>query len=223
MNLGRFCPRVAQYQIWYPTSRRLQKALCNFYASIVRFCRHVVKVTQQPCMWTCLLPKRDRSYLTSHTGPGPLFSGLSESLHEEFRPDTDNVQRSRAKVEEELCLAKAQADFEDEHIRSYEREEASHSRWKLKSFLSSNAKSSGKETSQVQSDKRRDMERRQRLLDSLSTHDYLTALKQSRRKRYGTTTEWLFHTTEFHRWANDADCPLLWCSGKSKSPLHQPS
>lgn len=68
---------------------------------------------------------------------------------------------------------------------------------------------------QLESDKQRARERRQQLLDSLSTHDYLTPLKQSRRKRHAGTAEWLFETEEFNEWINDLGFTVFWCSGKS--------
>lgn len=72
---------------------------------------------------------------------------------------------------------------------------------------------------QLQSDERRAKERRQQLLDSLSKYDYLTPLKQSRRKRLSGTSEWLFQTREFSQWIHNTESPLLWCYGKSKLSL----
>ena len=39
MNLGRTCPRFTELGYLYPTSVRLQKALCEYYAAVVRFCK----------------------------------------------------------------------------------------------------------------------------------------------------------------------------------------
>jgi hypothetical protein len=88
---------------------------------------------------------------------------------------------------------------------------------KLKRFFPQQDERSNKmKTWQTQSDERRTKERRQRLLDSLSTYDYLTSLNQNRKKRYRGTSEWLFKTREFDHWLNCTDSPLLWCYGKSK-------
>ncbi|KAF6525751.1 hypothetical protein HZS61_011546 [Fusarium oxysporum f. sp. conglutinans] len=43
MELSKQCPRFAEYQALYMTSTRLQKALCDFHASIIRCCKHVVE------------------------------------------------------------------------------------------------------------------------------------------------------------------------------------
>ncbi len=56
IDLGNLCPRFAEYQALYANSARLQKALCNFHASIVRCCKHLVEALQRPC--TSALPSR---------------------------------------------------------------------------------------------------------------------------------------------------------------------
>jgi hypothetical protein len=67
--------------------------------------------------------------------------------------------------------------------------------------------------------KRRRKEETQGLLDSLSSHNFLTPLKQSRRKRQNGTGEWLFETQEFIQWIDGNGAPVLWCSGKSESSV----
>ncbi|KAL2172249.1 hypothetical protein VTG60DRAFT_6627 [Thermothelomyces hinnuleus] len=47
MGFASHCPRFSAYQALYPSSVRLQKALCNFHASIIRCCKHAVQVTQR--------------------------------------------------------------------------------------------------------------------------------------------------------------------------------
>lgn len=67
--------------------------------------------------------------------------------------------------------------------------------------------------------KRRRKEEIHELLESLSAHDFLTPLKQSRRKRQNGTGEWLFETSEFVDWIHENGAPVFWCSGKSWSSL----
>jgi hypothetical protein len=50
MGFTTYCPRFAEYQALYPTSIRLQTALCNFHASIVSCCKHAIEATQRPCL-----------------------------------------------------------------------------------------------------------------------------------------------------------------------------
>jgi len=50
MGFATHCPRFAEYQALYPTSDRLQTALCEFHASIIRCCKHAIEATQRPCL-----------------------------------------------------------------------------------------------------------------------------------------------------------------------------
>ena len=50
MKLGRTCPRFAEFSYLYPTSVRLQKALCEYYAAVVRLCKHATVSREKPGM-----------------------------------------------------------------------------------------------------------------------------------------------------------------------------
>lgn len=53
MGFASHCPRFSMYQALYPSSVRLQKALCDFHASIIRCCKHAVQVAQRTCLSLC--------------------------------------------------------------------------------------------------------------------------------------------------------------------------
>ncbi len=59
--------------------------------------------------------------------------------------------------------------------------------------------------------------RREQLLNSLSTYNYMAPFKQARKARHGSTTTWLSETSEFQNWLNQAESSLFWCSGIRKS------
>jgi Lhr-like helicase len=121
-------------------------------------------------------------------------------------------------VNKEIALAEAKAHHQDRQLQTIAQKKSSKSQKLKRMFAQDNDRSALMARLQSEVDMRRAMERRQQLLDFLSTHDYVTPLKQSRRKRYNGTLDWLFKTREFDRWINDSESPLLWCSGKSKSP-----
>ncbi|KAH8812078.1 hypothetical protein F5884DRAFT_831783 [Xylogone sp. PMI_703] len=199
MNLGKFCPRFAEYQALYPGSARLQKALCDFHAASIRCCKHVVETIRRP--WQTHILK---SFWTS--------------FEQEFKPVINDIQRCSTDVKEELALAKAQADVRDQQLQIIERKEASESRQRLNGFLSRRDKELEKiKEWKLQRDEQRAREKRRQLLESLSSYDYLAAFKQNRRKKYRATAEWLFGTPEFERWINGTGHPLFWCSGKMGS------
>ncbi len=59
--------------------------------------------------------------------------------------------------------------------------------------------------------------RRERLLNNLSTYNYMAPFKHARKCRHGSTTAWLSDTQEFQRWSKGAESSLFWCSGIRKS------
>lgn len=195
MKIGQHCPQASGYHPWCPASARLKKALFNFYASIVRCCRHVME--------TVRLPWQRR-----------MFKALWETVELEFQPDIEDVQRCSLDIGEELSsVKKAEAELDYGRLA---KDRASTGKWKLATKFPFKGKAGSKtyNAPQVQRDDRGAVERRQQRLDSLSKHDYLTPLKQSRRKRYSGTAQWLFETQEFDGWIAGANSPLLWCSGK---------
>jgi hypothetical protein len=146
------------------------------------------------------------------------------------------IQRCGDEVREEIGLAKAQTDFQDQELQKKEREAASGHRRKLIDILS--RKERDLETIKgwqlQQEDKRRSgktfltfltvsdslhltlnhPERRRQLLDSLSSYDHIPPFKRACKERHCSTAQWAFHTTEFSRW-KDGSSPWIWCSGKS--------
>ena len=48
MNVGRACPRYKEFGFLYPTSVRLQHALCDYYVEVVRLCSKAVSILREP-------------------------------------------------------------------------------------------------------------------------------------------------------------------------------
>ncbi|KAL6887999.1 hypothetical protein GGI43DRAFT_425900 [Trichoderma evansii] len=138
----------------------------------------------------------------------------AESFEQEFKRDVEDIKRYSTDVNTTLYAGKAQADHRNQRLQSEKREEASKERRLRNLFSRNQGKFSKVEAWQLQSDERQAKERQQQLLDSLSKHDYLTLLKQSRKKRLTGTSEWLFQTREFSQWIRNTESPLLWCYGK---------
>ncbi|TFB02951.1 Ankyrin repeat domain-containing protein 50 [Trichoderma ghanense] len=144
----------------------------------------------------------------------PLCCNDANNKERELQQHAVNMELHSTDVNTAIALAEAKAHHQDRQLQTLCQKKSSKSQ-KLRRLLSQDNDNSAM-IAELQSevDRRRAMERRQQLLDSLSTHDYVTPLKQSRRKRYSGTLEWLFKTREFDRWLNDSECPFLWCSGK---------
>jgi len=146
------------------------------------------------------------------------------------------IQRCGNEVREEIGLAKARADFQDQELQKKEREAASGHRRKIRDMMSR----TGHDLETIkgwqlqQQDQRRSgmdlpplllvrdslyltlshPERRRQLLDSLSSYDHLPPFKRACKERHRSTAQWVFQTTEFSQW-KDGSTPWIWCSGKS--------
>ncbi|PMD21401.1 hypothetical protein NA56DRAFT_658969 [Hyaloscypha hepaticicola] len=62
-------------------------------------------------------------------------------------------------------------------------------------------------------EKRRAEAQRQKLLDKLSSHDYISPLKRIRKKRYRTTSTWVTENESFKNWLDDTKSGIFWLSG----------
>jgi hypothetical protein len=94
-------------------------------------------------------------YQMEHTGQTKLLNSLWQSFEQEFRPDMDDIRRCSSNVKEELLLAKAQADYQDQQLQGVERKEASDHRRGLTRFMSRMTSGMDKtESMQVQRDER---------------------------------------------------------------------
>jgi hypothetical protein len=54
---------------------------------------------------------------------------------------------------------------------------------------------------------------KEKLLEKLSSHDYISPLKRMRKKRHGTTSSWLSENEAFKAWLDDTKSSTLWLSG----------
>ncbi|KAI6288058.1 hypothetical protein MCOR27_001082 [Pyricularia oryzae] len=195
MKITELCPAVSEYGALYPDSMALQKSLSDFYASVIDCCKRLVEETQR-------------------SGFVHFFTKLTKSIDENFKPDLAKVQHCRDLVNSQVVLAKFQADLRHQQLQAEERQEAMKSRSRLFRFLSSAERSIEKQDNwQIRESRSESEKRRQRLLDSLSAHDFMRPYKQSNERRYGNTTDWVFKTSEFQRWL-DGESTVLWCSGK---------
>ncbi|KAF6805667.1 ankyrin repeat-containing protein, partial [Colletotrichum plurivorum] len=144
MQLAKDCPRFAEYQALFPNSAAVQKAICDFNASIIRCCKHVVEAVQRP--W--------------HTH---LRNALLQSFQQEFNPDLEKIRQCGLEAKQEIELAKVKADHQEQRLQQVERKAASKERRKVRQLFS---RVDTIENDQLQQDIRRAEENRRQLLDS---------------------------------------------------------
>ncbi|KAF4999296.1 hypothetical protein FDECE_11542 [Fusarium decemcellulare] len=192
MDLGRACPQFSEYQLPFPDSKRVQRALCDFHAAIIRCCCHIVLVLRRP--W------HDQ-----------LLHSFWQSFTQEFKPDVDEIGRHKDQVDRELELARTQAALRSQQLQEKEYKEAGNFRGTMHRIIRQTNDELSDMAGSRRARKRR--EERKRLLNALSTHDYIEPHKQYSKKRHNHTAEWLFDLPEFQEWAS-GDVSVLWCSGK---------
>ncbi|KAH9231410.1 hypothetical protein K456DRAFT_1739761 [Colletotrichum gloeosporioides 23] len=196
MQFAKDCPRFADYQALFPNSAELQKAVCDFNASIIRCCTHVFKAVQRP--WQA-----------------QLRNAFLQSFQQEFNPELERIRKSGHEVKQEIKRAKAKADLQDQRLQQAERESASQERhFTRRLFSRVEVNLDAVRNDQLQQDLRRAEENRRQLLDSLSSHDHLTPYKKACKLRHRGTGEWLLRSATFTRWETGTSSPWICCSGK---------
>lgn len=194
LRLSNYCPRYSEYQLLFGDSTRLQKALCAFYATIVNFCTKAIQIIETP--------------------EPTLAKALWRPFEKEFGTFEDELRKQNEYVKADIKLAGEQAAARERQAAAREREAAARHRSSVSLF-----RKEAKQVSKVKQERKlwRDQQRakaeKEKLLEKLSTHDYIGALKRIRKKRYGITSSWLSKSQAFKYWLEDTKSSALWLSG----------
>ncbi|KAH7033561.1 uncharacterized protein B0I36DRAFT_110490 [Microdochium trichocladiopsis] len=189
MTISTHCPRFNEYQALFPISIRLQKALCDFHAAIVRCRQHLVEFMKR-------------------TWSQQLLNAVFQSFEQEFKPDIDGIARLAKEVKEEINLATTLAQHQEQQCQGQERKAAQLSRYFLQRYIP-------KLDQDLQFVKiRQSKQERIRLLEQLCSYNHLPLFKDTCKKRRNGTADWLLSTTEFTRWCNGTGSAVLCCYGK---------
>ncbi|EXJ60980.1 hypothetical protein A1O7_05133 [Cladophialophora yegresii CBS 114405] len=109
MRVGRACPRYQEYGLLYPKSSRLQKALCEYFCTIVVLCRKAVLFIRKPFV-------------------AQLSSAILSPFRTEFGTCESQLTELAASIREEASLA-------SRHELSNEAKEASSFRTAISSII----------------------------------------------------------------------------------------
>ena len=132
----------------------------------------------------------------------------------EFGEFAARLQEQSKQVSEEVRLASEQAADRERQLQVAERKDAARAR-KIGKLVHSKLSSLSAEDRawRVQSRLHETLVQKQKLLDALSTYDYLGPLRRERKKRYGKTGRWLSECREFQSWLHDDRFAVFWLSG----------
>ena len=132
----------------------------------------------------------------------------------EFGEFAAQLQQQSKHVSEEVRLASDQAADRERQLQVAERKDAARAR-KIGKFVHSQVSSLSAEDRawRAQNQLRETLAQKQKLLDALSTYDYLAPLRRERKKRYGKTGLWLSACGEYQDWLHDDEFGVFWLSG----------
>ncbi|KAL8660533.1 MAG: hypothetical protein Q9202_006456 [Teloschistes flavicans] len=184
MDLGRQCPRISTLSSLYP-SIGLRKALCDYYAAILRLCEHIIHFLRKPV-----------------------------SFEQEFGPLEGEIRHSSKEIQAEVSLASKQAQKQESDLQAQERSEASKYRVMLEKMSESvHKRNTEGEVMRAEVDRRKSKKRKMKALDSLSTYDFQKTYRQIRKECVPGTSTWIVQDARFREWKEGTQ-QGLWCSGK---------
>lgn len=195
MAIGKFCPIYEQFGQLFADSKDLQRALCEYYAVVIRLCTQVMKISQRRSV--------------AH-----FFSPITTSFESDFKQLRDELDQATKVVQLRTSLAAKQADFENARLLAIDRRENQNQR-SLNSKFHSESK---REYETMRQWRLRHLDRelsklKSRIRSNLSTVNNLRVWKHIYEQRAPCTAEWILKDLEFISWNSDEYTSVLWCYG----------
>lgn len=81
------------------------------------------------------MPPPSKSNRLLAAGQKQLWNAFCQSFDQEFKPDVDNIKKLGKEVKDEIALAKAYADRQDQELQEKERAAQSRQRSRVKKFI----------------------------------------------------------------------------------------
>ena len=157
---------------------------------------------------------RFRANVYTSKGVAQFAKSFWKSFEREFGFFEVELETQRQNVRDEIGLASEKAASRERQLQLAERNAQSQHRALDLLFQDTLDRFSKKGQSwKLESHERKTKARKQCLLDKLSTYEYYSALKQLRKKRYGTTSMWLKESIEYESWLNETQSFFSWLSG----------
>ncbi|KAH7153876.1 hypothetical protein DER46DRAFT_637977 [Fusarium sp. MPI-SDFR-AT-0072] len=196
-GFGSLYSRLGHYQILFQDSTRLNDSICQFHTSVILCCEKVIYLIRQ-------------STLTSQ-----VWRAITCSFQTEIRSYVENVKTKAENAQSEIELAKAQADCHEQRQQTEERQKASDYRQQLSTWATKYS-AAMKDLQDVKKKHGRD-KKRSRLINELTSYNFMPTFNSMRNKRHMGTAEWCFLTPEYQEWANANKTAVIHIAGKSES------
>ncbi|KAJ5421394.1 hypothetical protein N7491_009839 [Penicillium cf. griseofulvum] len=195
MRIGKSAPTYQQFGELYPDCVGLQRALCDFYATIINLCVKIIEVSRR-------------------TALRQTISSIISPFESEFKPFLDLLDEATLKIKLEVSLASKQADQEAKKLLEYESRENSIFRPFARGFYKSSLEQQADASKwRMKLRKREMMKLKSTIRNNLSPINHEFPLRQTRKKRFSTTAEWLQKESVFDMWKDAPKTAILWCLG----------
>ncbi|KLP17196.1 Uncharacterized protein LW94_2496 [Fusarium fujikuroi] len=124
-----------------------------------------------------------------------VWRAITCSFQTEIRSYVENVKTKAENAQNEVELAKAQADFHEQRQQTEERQKASGHRQQLSAWATEHS-TAMKDLQDLKEKHGRDKKRR-RLINELTSYNFMPTFNSTRNKRHMGTAEWCFLTPEY--------------------------
>jgi hypothetical protein len=195
MAIGKSSPTYQQFGQLYPGCVGLQRALCDYYAVIVQLCIKIIEVSRRTAITQTL-------------------SSIFIPFESEFKSFLDKLDQAAKDIQLQISLASKQADQEAKRLLEHESQDNAAFRRLALNFHGETRKEHAKAHQwRINKTKREAAKLKSSIRHNLSTVNHVKPWKQAMQQRVLATAEWLQQESLFHKWNDDRDTAILWCSG----------
>ncbi|KAF4441383.1 hypothetical protein FACUT_2691 [Fusarium acutatum] len=143
-----------------------------------------------------------------------VWRAIRCSFQTEIRSYVESVKAKAENAQREIELAKAQADCHEQRQQNEERQKASQYRQQLSTWVTKYS-AAMKDLQDLKEKHGRD-KKRGRLINELTSYNFMPTFNSMRNKRHMGTAEWCFHTPEYQEWVNASKTAILHITGKKR-------
>ncbi|QGI70367.1 hypothetical protein CEK26_002700 [Fusarium fujikuroi] len=211
-GFGSLYSRLGHYQILFQDSTRLNDSICQFHTSVILCCERVIYLIRQSSMETKTIFITLKLIPVLQAFTTQVWRAITCSFQTEIRSYVENVKTKAENAQNEVELAKAQADFHEQRQQTEERQKASGHRQQLSAWATEHS-TAMKDLQDLKEKHGRDKKRR-RLINELTSYNFMPTFNSTRNKRHMGTAEWCFLTPEYQDWINARKTVVLHITGK---------
>ena len=214
MKLSKTCPRYRDFGALYPSSTKLRKALCDYYAMIVRLCIYTVEFSQKSSMLHKMFSEIWRGLIAISKGYRQITTAILNSFEAGFGPFEKELSQLAQQIQDVVSLISKQAAQHERDLQTKEREDArAHRKFLVKFGESAQREFESRREFQLQTSHRRAEKHRQRILKATSAFNHMSKYNQLRHECMPHTSIWILDNVQMKNWT-DGSLTSLCLSGK---------